>query len=36
MRDKSLLKKWEGSLDKKALAIELQDIYIDSQKLLQE
>ena len=36
IRDKRVLKKWEGGFDKKAIAFELQDLYIEAQKLLQE
>ena len=36
VRDRRVLKKWEGKFDKKALALELQDLYIEAHKMLQE
>ena len=34
IRDRRVLKKWEGKFDKKALASELQDLYIEAHKML--
>lgn len=36
LRDVRLLKKWEETFNKKTIASELQNIYIESQKLLQD
>ena len=34
IRDRRVLKKWEGKFDKKALASELQDLDIEAHKML--